>query len=141
MKGKIIARAFYCALLLMTAVFSDGQDLKLFEEVPPRKSGILFKNSITETQHHNALTHENLYNGGGVATGDINNDGLDDIYFVSNMRYNKLYLNLGNLKFRDITESAGTEGREGWKTGVTMVDINGDNLLDIYVCYSGKGER
>ena len=63
---------------------------------------------------------------------------LDDIYFISNMRYNKLYLNLGNLKFKDITESAGVGGREGWKTGVTMADINGDNLLDIYVCYCGK---
>jgi hypothetical protein len=138
MNWKIIARVIYAAVLLMTGMISNGQDLKLFEQVPPRKSGILFKNSITETQQHNALTHENLYNGGGVATGDINNDGLDDIYFVSNMRYNKLYLNLGNLKFRDITESSGTEGRESWKTGVTMVDINGDNLLDIYVCYCGK---
>ena len=75
-----------------------------------------------------------------MATGDINNDGLDDIYFISNMRINKLYLNLGNLKFKDITSSAGVGGREGWKTGVTFVDINADNLLDIYVFYSGKGD-
>jgi hypothetical protein len=126
-------------MFLIIAVCSNGQDLKLFEPVPSRKSGVVFKNTITENEQHNALTHENLYNGGGVATGDINNDGLDDIYFISNMGYNKLYLNLGDFKFKDITRSAGVGGREGWKTGVTMVDINGDNLIDIYVCYSGRG--
>jgi hypothetical protein len=115
-----------------------SQDIKLFEAVSSKRSGVTFKNVITENVHHNALTHENLYNGGGVATGDINNDGLDDIYFISNMGYNKLYLNLGGMKFKDITESAGVAGRAGWKTGVTMVDINGDGLLDIYVCYCGK---
>lgn len=135
---KYIKTIFCVSVFLMTAVFSNGQELKLFESVPSKKSGVLFKNIITEDERHNALTHENMYNGGGVATGDINNDGLDDIYFISNMKYNKLYLNLGNFKFRDITESAGVGGREGWKTGVTMVDINGDNLLDIYVCYCGK---
>lgn len=128
------------AVLLTSPVCMSGQQLKLFESVPPQKSGVVFKNTITENEEHNALTHENLYNGGGVATGDINNDGLEDIFFISNMGYNKLYLNTGDLKFKDITKSAGVEGREGWKTGVTMVDINGDNLLDIYVCYSGKDE-
>lgn len=115
-----------------------GQDFRLFEPVPAKKSGIFFQNNITENQNQNALTYENLYNGGGVAVGDINNDGLEDIYFISNMGYNKLYLNQGNFRFKDITESAGVAGRKGWKSGVTMVDINGDGLLDIYVCYSGK---
>ncbi len=133
-------KAYLTVMLLMVTVYVNGQTLKLFEPVPARKSGIVFKNIITEDLHHNALTHENLYNGGGVAIGDINNDGLEDIFFISNMRYNKLYLNLGNLKFKDITKSAGVGGRKGWKTGVTMVDINGDNLLDIYVCYSGRGD-
>lgn len=124
----------------MFSICVSGQSLKLFEPVPPKKSGVVFKNTITENEQHNALTYENLYNGGGVAVGDINNDGLDDIFFVSNMGYNKLYLNMGDLRFKDITESAGVGGREGWKSGVTIADINGDNLLDIYVCYSGKEE-
>ena len=136
--GTFTRKIRQTAILLLIPVCLSGQDFKLFEPVPSKKSGIAFKNTITEDQNHNALTHENLYNGGGVAAGDINNDGLDDIFFVSNMKYNKLYLNLGGLKFKDITESAGVSGREGWKTGVTMVDINGDNLLDIYVCYCGK---
>jgi enediyne biosynthesis protein E4 len=125
-------------LILGIALFADGQPAKLFEPVPPKKSGIVFKNSITENQEHNALTYENLYNGGGVAVGDINNDGLEDIFFISNMEYNKLYLNTGDFKFRDITESSGITGRPGWKSGVTMADVNGDGLLDIYVCHSGK---
>ncbi|MBK5277645.1 MAG: VCBS repeat-containing protein [Bacteroidia bacterium] len=125
-------------LLLLFSIGVDAQEIKLFEAVTSQKSGIQFKNVIEENQRHNALTHENLYNGGGVGIGDINNDGLEDIYFISNMKYNKLYLNLGDFKFKDITNEAGVGGKAGWKTGVTMVDINGDNLLDIYVCYSGK---
>ena len=132
-------KTYLTAIFLIFAVYSSGQELKLFEPVLSKKSGIVFKNIITENEQHNALTHENLYNGGGVATGDIDNDGLDDIFFISNMGYNKLYLNQGDFKFKDITESAGVGGREGWKTGVTMVDVNGDNLIDIYVCYSGRG--
>ncbi|MEQ8553963.1 MAG: VCBS repeat-containing protein [Cyclobacteriaceae bacterium] len=133
-------------VFLATACFLFSFDIaaqnhQLFERLSARQSGIKFKNTIKETASHNALTYENLYNGGGVAVGDINNDGLEDIYFVSNMEYNKLYLNMGNLKFRDITEKANVGGRSGWKTGVAMVDINGDNLLDIYVCYSGKQEK
>ena len=116
----------------------EAQNNKLFKIMPSSQTGINFKNVITEDARNNALTYENLYNGGGVAVGDINNDGLEDIYFISNMKYNKLYLNQGNFKFKDISNSAGVKGREGWKSGVSMVDINGDNLLDIYVCYSGK---
>jgi hypothetical protein len=129
---------FIIIFLLFTVSYSYGQPFRLFEKIPLKKSGIDFKNVISENEEHNALTYENLYNGGGVAVGDINNDGLEDIFFISNMGLNKLYLNLGDLRFKDITESAGTAGREGWKSGVTMADINGDGLLDIYVCYSGK---
>ncbi|RDC64330.1 VCBS repeat-containing protein [Adhaeribacter pallidiroseus] len=83
--------------------------------------------------------YEYFYNGGGVAVGDVNQDGLPDIYFTANMATNRLYLNKGNLQFTDITDAAGVTGREGpWKTGVTMADVNGDKLLDILVCYSGN---
>jgi enediyne biosynthesis protein E4 len=136
--SPLITKAFQTAFFFFVAVFANAQTIKQFEQVPAKKSGIVFKNTIAEDEKHNALTHENLYNGGGVAAGDINNDGLDDLFFISNMGYNKLYLNLGDLKFKDITKTAGVGGREGWKTGVTMADVNGDNLLDIYVCYSGK---
>ncbi|MDJ1483727.1 VCBS repeat-containing protein [Cytophagaceae bacterium YF14B1] len=123
---------------LCYVIQSFAQNTKLFESVSAQETGITFKNTITESRTENALTYENLYNGGGVAIGDINNDGLDDIYFISNMQLNKLYLNLGNLKFKDITDKAKVGGRKGWKSGVTIIDINGDGLLDIYVCYSGK---
>ncbi|WP_373522552.1 VCBS repeat-containing protein [Aquiflexum sp.] len=111
----------------------------IFENIAPRKSGIRFQNTLTEGKGTNILTYEYFYNGGGVAIGDINNDGLEDIYFTGNMVPNKLYLNEGDFKFNDITKQAGVEGKNAWTTGVTMVDINADGWLDIYVCYSGKG--
>ncbi|HEX4852081.1 MAG TPA: VCBS repeat-containing protein, partial [Puia sp.] len=115
---------------------------KLFQLLPSSETNITFRNNINETENLNVLAYEYFYNGGGVAVGDINNDGLLDLFFTANMKPNKLYLNLGNMKFKDITAEAGAglEGRPGsWKTGVTMADVNGDGLLDIYVCYSGKG--
>lgn len=127
--------------LFFIIVFANSlyaQKTPLFERVTPKQSGVAFKNVITESQQFNALTYENIYNGGGVAIGDINNDGLDDIYLVSNSRENKLYLNLGDFRFKDITSTSGVSCGKGWKTGTSMVDINGDGLLDIYVCKSGK---
>ena len=111
----------------------------LFTSLSPDKTHIDFQNIINEGLNTNVLMYEYFYNGGGVAVGDINNDGLDDIYFTSNMQSNHLYLNKGNMVFEDITIPAGVAGRTGpWKTGVTMADVNGDGLLDIYVCYSGN---
>lgn len=111
----------------------------VFTEVKPSYSNINFRNDIEETKEQNILTYEYLYNGGGVAVGDLNNDGLPDVFFTGNMSPNKLYLNKGSFKFEDITDQAGVRGRDRWKTGVVMADVNGDGLLDIYVCYSGVG--
>ena len=109
-----------------------------FKQLSPEETGIDFKNTLNETKEFNYYTFEYIYNGGGVAVGDINNDGLQDIYFTGNQVGDKLYLNKGDLKFEDITESAFSERLDnGWHTGVTMADVNGDGFLDIYVCRSG----
>jgi len=107
-----------------------------FSKIPSSNSGVDFVNIITESNLLNEFNYYYLYNGGGVSIGDINNDGLPDLYFTGNLVPNKLYLNLGEFKFKDITDSANVNGGEGYKTGVTMVDINGDGYLDIYVCRS-----
>lgn len=108
-----------------------------FKKVASKESGIQFANILEETTANNYYSYEYMYNGGGVAIGDINNDGLDDIYLTGNQREDKLYLNEGSLKFKDITSSNGISKQDGWHTGVNMVDINADGWLDIYVCRSG----
>ncbi|MFT4600001.1 MAG: hypothetical protein ACI857_000169 [Arenicella sp.] len=113
-----------------------------FTELSPEESGIQFSNDITETDSFNFFNYEYIYNGGGVAVGDINNDGLEDLYFSGNQVSDKLYLNQGGLKFKDITSSAiGAKSSEGWHTGVLMQDVNGDGWLDIYVSRSGPEEN
>lgn len=130
----------FLLLLLTVFLLSCRNERKtVFREVPSSHSHIDFKNEISEDENYNILTYEYLYNGGGVAAGDLNNDGLPDLIFTGNMVSNKLYLNKGNFEFEDITEKAGIKGRPRWKTGVVMADVNGDGLLDIYVCYSGPG--
>jgi hypothetical protein len=104
-------------------------------------SGITFANNITESEQQNIFKYEYMYNGAGVAVGDVNNDGLPDVFFTANQLPDQLYLNKGNLQFENITEAANVAGKPGWKTGVTMADVNGDGLLDIYVCYSGNGDE
>lgn len=105
------------------------------------QSGIHFSNDILESDSLNYYNFPYIYMGGGVAIGDINNDGLSDVFFTGNMVKNKLYLNKGNLNFEDISPTANVEGDNRWYTGVTMVDINLDGWLDIYVCVSGKKNR
>ncbi|MCD6597306.1 MAG: VCBS repeat-containing protein [Bacteroidales bacterium] len=104
-----------------------------------KKTGIEFRNTIQETENFNHLEYSYLYNGAGVAIGDINNDGLPDIYFTGNLVTSRLYLNKGNFKFEDISKSAGVAAKETWNNGATMADINGDGFLDIYVCSSTDG--
>ncbi|MEO5600747.1 MAG: VCBS repeat-containing protein [Cyclobacteriaceae bacterium] len=111
----------------------------LFTDVT-KESGITFRNELKITERLNPYTYRNFFNGAGVAIGDINNDGLLDIYFAGNQIDNKLYLNKGNLVFKDITETAGVACQDVWSTGVTFVDINADGFLDIYVCKSGDPE-
>src|SRR5437868_3238635 len=114
---------------------------KLFELLKSEQTGITFSNNLPERVGFNILNYLYYYNGGGVAVGDIDGDGLPDLYFTSNLGKNRLYHNLGNYRFEDVTDRAGVGGPEGWKTGVTMADVNGDGLVDIYVstvCYLTK---
>ncbi|MEQ8238414.1 MAG: VCBS repeat-containing protein, partial [Cyclobacteriaceae bacterium] len=106
----------------------------LFQKIAPTFSGFNFTNILAENENFNLFTWLYIYNGAGLATGDINNDGLVDIYMISNVGPNKLFLNEGNMKFKDITNQSKTSAATGYKTGVTMVDINGDGWLDIYLC-------
>lgn len=116
---------------------SDRKNDTLFEKINPQKSGITFTNTLEYTEELNPYTYRNFFNGGGVALGDVNNDGLLDIFFSGNIVENKLYLNKGNWQFEDITEQAGATGSEFWSTGATFVDINADGWLDLYICKSG----
>lgn len=110
----------------------------LFTLLSPEETGIGFINTVENQKNFNIFKYRNFYNGGGVAIGDINNDGLSDIYLTGNMVPNRLYLNRGDLKFEDISESAGVMGNKPWSTGVVMVDVNQDGLLDIYVSNAGN---
>ena len=119
------------------STFSFSQE-PLFELLNSKSTGISFINKLTESKEENIITYEYFFNGGGVAAGDLNNDGLIDLYFTSNQESDKIYINNGNLKFNDITTSSGISTKGGWKTGVTLADVNDDGWLDIYVSYSGN---
>lgn len=130
--------------LLLLSIFTivlfkacKENDSKQFTLLPQKYTGIEFSNDIQEDSLHNMISYMYTYNGGGVAVGDLNNDGLPDLYFTGNMVSNRLYLNKGDLIFDNITDISGT-GSDGWSTGVTFVDINYDGLLDIYVCRAGN---
>jgi len=138
-----IARCLLLSLML-PVFFSCNSDRHetpvkeaLFSLLPSSVTGIDFNNRLEDKKEMNIFNYHNFYNGGGVAIGDINNDGKPDIFFTANQQGNKLYINKGNWQFEDITEKAGLTSTHQWHTGVTMVDINGDGWLDIYVCNSG----
>lgn len=125
---------FKIAVLVSLLLASCKKEGSLFENPPPKKTGVDFVNTLTTTEDLSILDYLYFYNGGGVSIGDINNDGLPDIFFTGNQVKNKLYLNKGDLNFEDISSSAGIGGNSSWNTGVTMADVNGDGFLDIYVC-------
>ena len=129
-------------VLLIAFVFvlfsCQQKTTKKFSKLSANETGIDFQNKLKETHTYNYFTYPYMYLGGGVSIGDLNNDGLEDIFFTGNMVSNRLYLNKGNLKFEDITESAGVMGDDRWFSGTTFVDINQDGFLDIYCSVGGK---
>jgi hypothetical protein len=130
-----------CVFVILSACEEDRKASTLFYKVPHQESGVGFENVLTDSDDFNIIEYLYFYNGGGVALGDINNDGWADIYFSSNQGSNKLYLNKGNFVFEDITAKAGVEGVGNWKTGVSMADVNGDGLLDLFVCGVGNYKK
>jgi hypothetical protein len=127
-------------IILLSSCAEKKADTAFFT-IPPADTGIEFNNALTQTNDFNIIEYLYFYNGGGVAAGDINNDGLIDLYFTANQSSNKLYINKGNFVFEDITEKAGAAGVGNWKTGVTMADVNGDGFLDLFVCGVGHYKK
>lgn len=137
---KRISIFFAAVTLFFTGCkqLNSSSEKPLFQVLDSTRTGIGFVNQVRNTDQFNIIDYLYFYNGAGVAAGDLNNDGLTDLYFVSNQGKNTLYQNKGGLKFENITEKAGVEGFSDWQTGVTMADVNGDGWLDIYVCAVGN---
>ncbi len=117
---------------------APGARGQLFTQLSSGYTGVRFENRLDDTRELNVFTYRNFYNGGGVALGDLTGDGLPELMLTSNLEDNRLYLNEGAFRFRDVTDDAGVAGSGTWSTGVTFADVNGDGLLDIYVCYAGN---
>ena len=132
----LLMRFIYLFFAFLFFSCTEKKENTLFTLV--ENSHINFQNTITETKNLNVFNYRNFYNGGGVAVGDLNNDGLPDVFFTANQGANKLYLNKGNLEFEDISVKSGFGEKKQWSTGVVFVDINGDGWLDIYVCNAGN---
>lgn len=130
--------ALLVSLMMLGNVLPAWGQEPLFTLLPAEQTGVFFENQIIENQRINILTYEYFHNGGGVAIGDLNNDGLSDIFLTGNLAPNRLYFNQGNMTFEDVTQTAGVIGTRGWYTGTTLVDINNDGWLDIYTCLSGN---
>jgi enediyne biosynthesis protein E4 len=138
MNRRSICWIFFLGLGLIFYSCIKQKD-ELFTQVSHNRTGITFRNTIEETEDFNHLHYSYLYNGAGVGIGDFNNDGLADIFFAGNLVSSRLYLNKGDLRFEDITKSAGVSAGETWNNGVNLADINGDGFLDIYLCSSTDG--
>ena len=136
MMRNVILLVFLLAIAACNADEKPTQNA-LFQLMENSSLGIDFTNKVDNTPDFNIFSYRNFYNGGGVAIGDVNNDGLSDIFFTANMGNNKLYINKGDWKFEDISDKAGITDSKKWSTGVVMVDLNNDGLLDIYVCNAG----
>lgn len=140
---KIYACLFYLAILIVVNSCSkeaNDPDRTLFESLSPSQTGVDFENNLFPTEEFNMYIFRSFYNGGGVAIGDVNNDGLPDIFFTGNMVSNRLYLNRGNFNFEDVTEKAGLTSDGVWSSGVSFADVTGNGLLDIYITKSGSPE-
>src|SRR5262245_51585086 len=140
-KQGLFPLLFLCWLMALTAGCSSkpGQPV-LFEVLDHERTGLNFSNQLTASSQFNLFTYMYFYNGAGVGAGDFNNDGLIDLFFSSNQQQNKLYLNAGGLQFKDVTAAVGIPNDGAWSTGVSVIDINNDGLLDIYVCRVGNYE-
>jgi hypothetical protein len=132
--SSLLTGVFFLSVFI--AGCKTENDKVLFTQLSETNTGINFKNTLFEDGPLNVANYIYFYNGGGVAIGDINNDGLQDVLFTGNMVRNRLFLNKGNFKFEDITERSGVDKMQGWCTGATMADVNGDGKLDIYICRS-----
>lgn len=138
---SICAGLFLSAILLSGCVSKKKDGPVLFEVLDDKRTGLHFVNKLKPNQQFNMFNYMYFYNGGGIGAGDFNNDGLIDLFFSSNQDENKLYINKGGLRFTDVTVEASIPQDKGWSTGVSVVDVNNDGLLDIYVCKVGNYEK
>jgi enediyne biosynthesis protein E4 len=137
-KGAAISLISITIILTLCKIRHDHVNRSLFTVVESDHSGIDFINRVEYTEEFNTYTYRNFYNGAGVGAGDFNHDGLPDLFFCGNLVGNRLYINKGNFVFEDVTVKAGLANGGSWSSGVSIADVNGDGLLDIYICKSGK---
>ncbi len=140
---RLSSLACLCAPLFLWMIFSGcsrEEEVRIFERLPSSQTGITFRNDLFPTEEFNMYIFRNFYNGGGVAAGDLTGNGLPDLFFTGNMTSNRLYKNLGDYRFEDITEQAGLLSDGSWSTGVSLADVNGNGRLDIFITKSGPEE-